>query len=64
MSNLETILIVILWIIIACFICHKRKWYAEFDNEQHFIVALTIISLICVIWSELICDEWSDLTKK
>jgi hypothetical protein len=22
------------------------------------------ISLICVIWSELICDEWSDLTKK
>jgi hypothetical protein len=43
MSNLETILIVILWIIIACFICHKRKWYAEFDNEQHFIVALTII---------------------
>jgi uncharacterized protein YxeA len=25
MSNLETILIVVLWIIIACFIYYKRK---------------------------------------
>jgi hypothetical protein len=33
MSNLETILIVILWIISLLF-CHKRKWYAEFDNNN------------------------------
>lgn len=63
MTTLEIILIASLWIITGLWICFKRDWYSEMNNNGYYCllaILLTPINLILVIIKEFFIRKWDN----
>lgn len=61
MTTLEIVLIILLWLIVGLFICHKRNWYKEVDDSAWFCffsVVLTPLSFIVSFIRVYCVDAW------
>jgi ABC-type glycerol-3-phosphate transport system permease component len=62
---METILIIILWVIVGFWIAYKRNWYEYAGrDDQNFIIWMTVIfapiSLIIAFFSVMIIGKWQN----
>jgi len=68
MTPLEIVLLILLWIFVGAFICHKRNWYKHRannydDKEDAFIFCTFVfapIALIIALFREFILDDWNN----
>jgi len=64
MNTLIVTLIIIIWIFIGGFICHKRNWYRNLNDDKEMNIAfsfiLSPIALLVAIFREMILDDWDN----
>ena len=65
MTELEIILIAILWILLGFWIAWKRQWYDEYDDDSRFFIVMISIILmpinfLIVFIKVFICTKWLD----
>ncbi len=61
MTNI--ILIGILWIIIGIWICYKRQWYYQANNNFGFCVLAVLLTPLNIIWTiiDIYCvSKWNN----
>jgi hypothetical protein len=64
MTALEIILIIIIWVILGLFICHKRNWYVEEGTDANFAcvfaLALAPFNFTLTFFKVYLIDKWKN----
>lgn len=64
-----TLTVILNWLFLGGFICHKRKWYSNkrtsYDSgDQYLCVVFTFlcspIALLISLFKEMILDDWNN----
>lgn len=66
MTNLEAILLTLLWIVLGLFMCYKANWFEEYrdDANEHIAlcILLVIICPVSFIWNfinRFFIEKWN-----